>query len=251
MGRIPTFAADIKSTMHKVRFYRDWTDSGLINFTARDRETDIFVSADKNLKVETENLIRQCRSDIIGYIKKNPLFEKTLEPLPFDEKAPEIVKSMLKASEKTGVGPMAAVAGAISEFAGKGLLRLTKEVILENGGDIFIKSDKETRIGIYAGSSPLSGKIAIKVDTAREALGVCTSSGTVGHSLSFGKADAVTVVARDTALADACATASCNRVKKARDIERALDFAKSVEGILGAVVIYKAKIGTIGQITLV
>lgn len=236
--------------MNQPRFYREWVKSDLISFTARDRQTDIFISAEKDLKKESQELIRRYRNDIINYINIKPEFEKSLTPLPADSKAPDIVKAMLKASALTGVGPMAAVAGAIAEFVGRGLLQFTGQVILENGGDIFMKTGIERKIGIYAGNSPLTGKIAIKVKPEMTPLGICTSSGTVGHSLSFGAADAVCVAAKDTSVSDACATACCNMVKTEREIEGALNFAKSVEGVIGAVVIYKDRIGSIGRIEL-
>ena len=127
---------------------------------------------------------------------------------------------------------MAAVAGAISEFAGKGLLEYTSQVILENGGDIFIKTDKERKIGIYAGDSVLSGKVALRIIPEATPAGISTSSGTVGHSLSFGRADAVTVVSSDAALADACATAACNKVKTEADIKAALDFVSKTTNVI-------------------
>lgn len=232
------------------RFYRNWVSSDLVNFTVKDRETDIFVSAEKNLKNETGKLISRYRADIINYIKIKPEFEKTLKPMPVDANAPPIVKSMLKAASLAGVGPMAAVAGAISEFTARGLLKFTNQIIIENGGDIFIKTDKERKIGIYAGASPLTGKIAIRIRPESTPAGICTSSGTIGHSLSFGKADAVSVVAKSAGLADAAATAACNRVKKESDIEAALNLAKSIEDVIGAVVIYRDKIGSIGDIEI-
>ncbi|NQU95600.1 MAG: UPF0280 family protein [Candidatus Omnitrophica bacterium] len=236
--------------MKQPRFYREWVKSDLVGFTTRDCQTDIFVSAEKDLKNESRELVRRYRNDIISYIKTKPEFEKSLTPLPADDKAPDIIRAMLKASTLAGVGPMAAVAGAIAEFVGKGLLQFTGQVILENGGDIFIKTNTERKIGIYAGNSPLSGRIAIKVNPEVTPVGICTSSGTVGHSLSFGNADAVCVMAKEASLADACATACCNKVKTEREIEEALDFAKSVEGIIGAMVIYKDKVGSIGNIEL-
>ena len=236
--------------MNQPRFYREWVKSDLVSFTVRDCQTDIFISAEKDLKNKSQGLIRRYRNYIINYIKIKPEFEKSLTSLPADSKAPDIIKAMLKASTLTGVGPMAAVAGAIAEFVGKELLQFTGQVILENGGDIFIKTNTERKIGIYAGNSPLSGRIAIKVNPGVTPIGICTSSGTVGHSLSFGNADAVCVVAKDTSLADVCATACCNKVKTEREIEEALNFAKSVEGVIGAVVIYKDKVGSIGDIEL-
>ncbi len=236
--------------MERFKFYRRWAASGLVNFTVREKETDILVSADMDLKSKAEDLVRRYRGDIEDYIKVNPEFRKTLKPMPPDEKAAEIIKAMLSASRAAGVGPMAAVAGAISEFAGKGLLKYSNQVILENGGDIFIKTDRERKIGIYAGDSILSGRVAIKLKPDKGPKGISTSSGTVGHSLSLGNADAVTVISPDGSLADASATAVCNMVKTAPDINRALDFAKSIEGVTGCVVIYKDRIGSIGDIEL-
>ncbi|MFH1593497.1 MAG: UPF0280 family protein [Candidatus Omnitrophota bacterium] len=236
--------------MGENRFYREWVDSGLVSFTARVAESDIYISAEEDLKSEAERLIRKYRYDIEEHIRRDPEFKTSLKPLPPDDEAPSIVKSMLNAGKLTGVGPMAAVAGAISEYVGKGLLDSTRQIILENGGDIFIKTDIERKATVYAGQSPLSGKISIKIDPGYTPLGICTSSGTVGHSLSFGKADAVCVISQDTALADACATATCNMVRGEGDIEEALDFAKKIEGIIGAVVIYGKKLGVRGDVEI-
>lgn len=233
------------------RFYRDWVGSDLITFKVREGETDVLVSANSNLEKETLELVRCYRQDIIDYIKINPEFQVSLKPLAFDEKAPLIIKSMLDSSIAAGVGPMAAIAGAISEFVGKELLKLTGEVIVENGGDIFIKTDKERNMGIYAGESPLTGNVRFKIKPKDTPLGICTSSGTVGHSLSFGMADAVCVISKTASLADAVATATANIVKTERDITKALNFAKGIEGITGCVVIYKNKIGSIGEVELV
>ena len=233
------------------RFYRDWISSGLVNFSVKEGETDIFISAEKDLKDEAGRFIRSLRKEIEDYIRKNPGFKTSLKPLPPDNKAPGIIKSMLNAGRFAGVGPMASVAGAISQFAGNGLLEFTREVILENGGDIFLKRTKETKIGIFAGESPVTGKLSIRIKPESTPLGVCTSSGTVGHSLSFGIADSVTVLAKDAAVSDAAATAACNLVKSPADMEKALNFAKSIEGVTGCMVIYKEKIGSIGDIELI
>jgi len=157
---------------------------------------------------------------------------------------------MCEAAKKADVGPMAAVAGAIAELTGYELLKYSKEVVIENGGDIFIKTDSVRKIGIYAGNSPLSQKLALKIQPEQTPAGVCTSSGTVGHSLSFGKADAVVIAARDAFLADAVATSTANKVKTPRDIEFALNYASTIDGVFGAVIIIEDKIGAWGEIEL-
>jgi ApbE superfamily uncharacterized protein (UPF0280 family) len=157
---------------------------------------------------------------------------------------------MCEAAQKASVGPMAAVAGAIAEMTGYELLKYSDEVIVENGGDIFIKTGTARKIGIYAGNSPLSEKLALRILPEQTPAGVCTSSGTVGHSLSFGKADAVVIISRDTFLADAVATSTGNKVKTTDDIEYALNYASKIAGILGTVIIIGDKIGAWGDIEL-
>jgi hypothetical protein len=157
---------------------------------------------------------------------------------------------MASAAQQAGVGPFAAVAGALAEYVGQALRPLSAEVIVENGGDVFMASARRRILGIYAGTSPLSGKIALSIAPNQMPCGICTSSGTVGHSLSFGKADAVTVVAGSTALADACATALGNRIGGAGDIAGGLAWAEQIPGVDGALIIVGETIGAWGQIHL-
>jgi ApbE superfamily uncharacterized protein (UPF0280 family) len=147
---------------------------------------------------------------------------------------------------------MAAVAGAIAEQVGAELCPLSREVIVENGGDIFMKTRKARAIGVYAGdSSPFTGRIALEIPPAETPLGICTSSGTVGHSLSFGCSDACIVVSRSASLADAAATAIGNRIQRSADISPAVDFARTVDGIAGVVVIKDDRIGFWGELRIV
>ncbi len=146
---------------------------------------------------------------------------------------------------------MASVAGALAEEVGNDLLEHTRTVIVENGGDIFLKVSEDLTIGIYAGPSPLSNKLALKIPATMTPLGVCTSSGTVGHSLSFGTSDAVTILAHSTPLADAAATAVGNQVKGPQDIALGLDYAQTIEGILGALIIVDNQFGAWGDIEIV
>ncbi len=145
---------------------------------------------------------------------------------------------------------MAAVAGALAEAAGLFLLNHSPEVIVENGGDIFISVIEPVSVGIYAGNSPFAGKLALRVNPARGPLGICTSSGNVGPSLSFGKADAAVAVSPSTPLADAAATALGNMVKSPDDLEATLEFAKKIEGVTGALLIYRDKIAAWGDLEL-
>ncbi len=158
---------------------------------------------------------------------------------------------MMEAARQTNVGPMAAVAGAMAEYIGRDLLELSPEVLVENGGDIFVKKNTETVFSIYAGISPLSMSTGILVEQQKKPFAVCTSSGTLGHSKSFGIADAVSVLASSCALADAAATALCNRIKKESDIEKAIHQGKQIKGIQGIAIIKGKQIGLWGGLKLV
>ena len=185
------------------------------------------------------------------YIKRNPAFLSSLEPLTIGEDAPLIVKEMARSTSRVGVGPMAAVAGAIAEFVGNDLLDFSPEVIVENGGDIFLKSLKKRMIGIYAGKSPLTGRIGLEISGEDDTpLGICTSSGTVGHSLSYGRADAVIVLSPSTTLADAAATAIGNLIVQPGDIPKGVELAKGIEGLRGVIIIQDDKMGLWGKVKI-
>jgi ApbE superfamily uncharacterized protein (UPF0280 family) len=234
------------------RFYRDWIKgSTLINFEIKIFETDLLIFCDEMLKEKGEKIVSEYRRQLLDYMDKNSSFKESFKPIEMDGTAPEIAADMIRKSAIAGVGPTAGIAGAIAEYAGRSLLEHCSEIIVENGGDIFIKTNGETTLGIYAGNSPLSGKISLKVDSAKAPLGVCTSSGTVGHSKSFGIADAATVIARDAILADCVATQTANLVKTPDDLKKAVDYARSIEGVSGALVIAGDKLATGGEVELV
>jgi len=239
--------------MYKERKYRQWVKSeGLVTFEVKELETDLLISAGKSLENKARESALNYREDIRSYAGKNRDFFTSLEPIKVDIDAPRIVRAMADAGNKASVGPMAAVAGAIAEFVGRDLLAYTDEVIVENGGDIFIKTNAKRILGIYAGeNSPFSGKLALEISPSSDGSGVCTSSGTVSHSLSFGRADAALIISADTALADAVATAMGNAVKNRDCIEKGIDFAKSIDGVRGALVIVGDKLGSWGEIKLV
>ncbi len=237
--------------MYEPRTYRHWVkDKGLVSFNVVVKETDLYIRASRNLKSKALKLVLKYRHMLERYIERYPLFLTSLKPLPSDSNAPRIVKSMLESARKAGVGPMASVAGAIAEFVGTELLPFSPEIIVENGGDIFLKSLVKRIVGIYAGESPLTGKISLEIDGGDTPLGICTSSGTVGHSLSFGKADAVVVLSQSTSLADAAATAIGNLIVQPTDITRGIEFAKGIEGLTGLLIIKDDKMGLWGKIKI-
>lgn len=239
--------------MYKERVYRQWVKSDdLVAFEVKEGQTDLLISAGKDLAGQARQSVLNYRKDIEEYIRKDSSFYTALEPVRVGEDAPAIIKAMAEAAEKASVGPMAAIAGAMAEFVGRDLEAFSDEVIVENGGDIFIKTKTKRRIGVYAGDlSPFTNKIAIEISPNEHGLGVCTSSGTTSHSLNFGKADAVCIISDNTALADAAATITGNAVKGRKDIEKAIAVARSIDGVNGALIIIEDKIGSWGDIRLV
>ncbi|MCG8618083.1 MAG: UPF0280 family protein [Desulfobacterales bacterium] len=232
-------------------YRNDHGKKGLISFTATVKETNLNIQADLDLSDAAVRAILRHRQYIETHIKHHPEFAESLAPLPAVTPAPGIITEMIEAAQIAGVGPMAAVAGAVAEFTGRDLLDLSNEVLVENGGDIFVKSDADMTFGIYAGDSPLSMKTGIKVARRPAPFAVCTSSGTLGHSKSFGRADAACVLAASCALADAAATALGNRVKTPDDIQAAIDAGREMKGVEGIVIIAGKQIGLWGDIQLV
>jgi ApbE superfamily uncharacterized protein (UPF0280 family) len=237
--------------MYQPRTYRHWVkDKDLVAFKVTVKETDLYIRARSDLKRQAHELVLKYRQMLEEYIEDHPSFLTSLEPLAVDDDAPPLVRDMAEAAEKAGVGPMAAVAGAIAEYVGSELLDFSPEVIVENGGDIYLKSLTDRLIGIYAGKSPLTGRVGLEIEGKDTPLGVCTSSGTVGHSLSFGKADAVIVLSRSTTLADAAATAIGNHILKPQDIPGGIEFAQTIKGLKGLVIIQGEQVGVWGEVKL-
>lgn len=237
---------------YEPRFYRQWPETpGLVSFDVAEAETDLHVRADRNLEGIVRKLVRRFRADIESYAKREPAFFSSLDPLPLPPRCPDIVRRMLRAGREYGVGPMAAVAGAMAEAVGRELLKRSGQCMIENGGDLFVKLDRPARLGLYAGpDSPFSRRLNLVIESAEDGVGVCASSGFVGHSFSHGKADAVVAMARDTSLADAAATAICNRVCDPADIARVIEEERARGKLLGLVVAMGQRMGVFGAVEL-
>lgn len=235
---------------NSTRSYRELVHGHLPSMQVTVQETDLCVYAEKIIPEDIKEAIIEQRGYIEGYIHLHPDFSQTLQPWPDDPLAPLIVREMIQAAQCANVGPMAAVAGAVAENVGRSILKKTDEVIIENGGDIFIHTLQDLTIGIYAGKSPLSQKVGLKIEAIDSPISICTSSGTIGHSLSGGNADAVCVVSKSCSIADAGATSIGNYVKCTDDIETAIQYGQTIEGVLGVVVIIEDKMGGWGQIEL-
>jgi ApbE superfamily uncharacterized protein (UPF0280 family) len=249
---MPTRGGEQGLKEYSERFYRRRVRSrGLVSFEVAVKETDLQVSAEKSLEKETRDLVFACRHQIESYINTHPDFLTTLTPYPDDPLAPPLVKEMIECTKRVGVGPMASVAGAIAQYVGMGLLQWTREVIVENGGDIFLKAHRAITVSIFAGKSPLSGKLGLVISPGQMPLGVCTSSATVGHSYSMGVADAACILSPSATLADGAATAVCNRIQSKKDLDRMGEWAGKMKGVTGALVIVGDKMASWGDIELV
>jgi ApbE superfamily uncharacterized protein (UPF0280 family) len=240
------------SEPHQPRTYRQWvTANRLTAFQVTVKETDLLVHADKVRHADVRESVLSYRRHIEAYIERYPAFLNTLTPWSGAGPSPAIVEDMIRAGKKAGVGPMAAVAGAIAERVGRDLLMFSQEVIVENGGDIFLKTVFPVTIGLFAGRSPLSRRIALRVRGRSAPMGVCTSSGTVGHSLSWGRSDAVCVISPSAALSDAAATAVGNRIRSKSDVAAAMGFGQTIEGVTGMVVVIADQLAAWGDVEIV
>lgn len=237
--------------VYEERTYRKMVKGeNLTKFTVVEKETDLLILADKNLQKEAHASVLKWRTELESYVQKNPKFYKSLKPVRVGFGSPKLIKDMASAAKRAHVGPMAAVAGVMAEYVGRDLMRHSKEVIVENGGDIFMRITRPRKVAVHAGSSPFSEKIALEIEPDQTPVGVCTSAGTVGHSLSFGQADAVVIIAKSTALADAAATAIGNMVKTVSDIQGALNLARRIKGISSALIIKDDHIGAWGRMKI-
>jgi ApbE superfamily uncharacterized protein (UPF0280 family) len=223
-------------------------------FQIMELESDLYIGVEPGVlnptfRAMVEGELKKLRKAIVDYDRRHPSFIQALIPLKLDLLAPLIIRDMLAAGKIAGVGPMAAVAGTVSKYIGKVIEPYSQEIMVENGGDLMIKTAKERRIAIHTGNSHFSD-LDIKIKPREKALGVCTSSGVMGHSLSFGKADSVTIISENIPLSDAVATALGNRIKTRSDVEKGLAWAKKIPEILGVLIVIEDQLGAWGEIEL-
>ncbi len=234
------------------RTYRNISPpDGLVRFDVLVQETDLSIYARYPMEAAARELVLESRGIIEKYIQRFPHFAWTLSPWIIDGPVPRIILKMTEAGKNAGVGPMAAVAGVVAEYVGRGLLMESEDVIVENGGDIFIHASQPVTVGILAGPSPLSRKLGVRLNANANAMAICTSSGMVGPSLSMGLAEAVSIVSRSCPLADAAATAVANHVQTKKDLQPAVDFARSISGVEGVVIIKGDAVAMWGDLDIV
>jgi len=210
------------------------------------RQTITTILADEQSFIDAaKGAMLDARAELEAFIAEDPFFGITFDP--YNPPAESLtVRRMGAASVSAGVGPMAAVAGTIAWAGAEAMQEAGASFgVVDNGGDIALFSDRNVRVGIHAGESPLSDRLAFLIPPHSAILGICTSSATVGPSISFGIADAVCVVAEDIALADAWATSLCNDLSPGDDTPFA---ALAGTGVQGALAIFGDAVGTWGML---
>ena len=213
-------------------------------FSVKFLESDLWIGVDsgsysQSMEADTYALLVDLRRAMDAYLLMDPQYKAAMQPYDAGLEAPDILKEMSRVSHKTGIGPMSAVAGAVALKVAEFLKSKygVKEVIVENGGDIYADATADMDIAVFAGQSPLSEKVGLHIPASAFPCGICTSSGTVGPSLSLGKADAMLIVCRDVLLADSYATAMANRIKTVNDLQPVIEQIQSIPDILAALAI--------------
>ena len=238
--------------MHSERTYRQRIAvRDLCSFQVLVKETDLWICAETRLEKEALDLVLHARHQIETYICSHREFLTSLTPLAVDACAPSLIKEMQRVAGKAGVGPMAAVAGAIAQYVGEGLLACSEQVIVENGGDIFLMAKRPVTVSVFAGDSPLSERLGILIHSDQMPSGICSSSATVGHSLSMGVTDVVCLLSPSAALADAAATALGNMIKTKDHLNCVDGWAAHIGGITGGIAIAGDRMATWGNVELV
>lgn len=237
------------------RTYRSqFNTSRFSGFEVKYQETDVWIGIDpESFKAEMKeaalNKIKELRQKLDEYIETEPFFKKSLKPFQPGETAPAEAMEMAQTAAKAGIGPMSTVAGLFAREIANEIIQnfSVNELVIENGGDLFTLLKNELVLSVFAGDSILSERIGLRVTPGISPLGICTSAGTVGPSLSYGKADAVVVAAEDVLVADAFATAFGNKVKSPNDVEKVINQAEKHPEILSLLIICEDKIGVRGD----
>jgi len=212
--------------------------------------TDLFITSDRDILKELEFPVLSFYEEIEKVILNEPVFEKSLVPVRARSHYPPVIRKMCHAAKVFRVGPMAAVAGAVCDRIAESIADSCRFLMIENGGDVFIKSSGPVNIGLYSSNKYFSDRLNIRIDAEQTPCGICSSSGRIGHSLSLGRSDLVTILSGSTILADAAATAVANSIKGQTDIERAIRRYKRNREVRGLIIIKNDRIGIWGSVQL-
>lgn len=222
-------------------------------FCVKFLESDLWIGVDNgsyraSMEQDIYAMLVDLRRTMDAYLLMDPGYKAALVPYDAGLEAPTILKDMSRVSHRTGIGPMSAVAGAVALRVADFIKSKfnVKEVIVENGGDIYADANSDMDISVFAGQSPLSEKVGLHIPAAAFPCGICTSSGTVGPSLSLGRADAMMIVCKDVLLADSYATAFANRIQTVNDLQPVIDRIQTIPDILGALAVKDDRLAVCG-----
>jgi hypothetical protein len=211
------------------------------------REAALRICCEK-FDVVAAEIVRQ-RQILGDYIRRQPEFQSSLTPVELLADAPPIARRMAGAARRAGVGPMAAVAGAVAQCAAEAAVAAgADEAIVDNGGDIFLKAVEPVVIRLGTGTASLGDRLAFLLEPGATPIAICSSSGKMGHSFSFGRCDLATIVAQDGALADAVATQAGNLVQTVDDVDAALERIARIPGVDGVLLVKDDRIGLAGRL---
>ena len=211
------------------------------------KDTNLRIASDR-FEMITEAIVEERRL-LEAYIERHPQFFTAMSSVQLLPNAPNSAQRMAAAAAMTGLGPMASVAGTLAQIGAEAALAAgAKEAIVENGGDMYIASDSPITVGIYAGTSDVGDNLAFSLAPEDLPISLCSSSSTMGHSLSLGQCDLVTVTAKEAALADSVATMACNRISAITDLEPVLNEAGSLPGVQGILAVKEGQVGLFGKL---
>lgn len=223
---------------------------GRYSFRLDYKYSGLYIMCDRDissgLKEPVLNFYRDIETAIVGETN----FEKSLVPLKAGKDSPRTIKEMCSAGEVFSVGPMASIAGALCDHLAKSLTDRCSFLMIENGGDVYIKSNGPLEVGIFTKNAYFKDKLTLLIEAEQTPCGICSSSGSFGHSLSLGKSDLVTVLSRTATIADAAATAIANTINSEEDIDKAIARFKEYREVEGLIIIRNKRIGLWGKLQL-
>jgi len=211
-------------------------------------ETAATIAAERRYIANAVDAIKSARVQIERKVRQDRFFLTTLEPYDVGDDDPAVVRRMCDAASKAGVGPMASVAGAVAAEAVDAMIRGgCTHCWVDNGGDIAMKLDKAITLEVF--TDPDSGKaFGFELGPTESAMGICSSSGKLGHSISFGNSDVVVAIAEDAVLADALATAIGNRVIDQESLKTCFDPFKTIRGGVGFLAMLDGEVAVFGKV---
>ena len=213
-------------------------------------ETAMTIMTDGKYLKEAKDAVFDARAIIEAKINRDPFFGTTYDPYEASKNDEPLIKRMCHASVSAGVGPMAAVAGAVAAYALERIYGLgCRFAVFDNGGDIAMCADRDVLIGIYQDDLRFS-ELALLIRASGGMRGICSSSGRIGPSVSFGISGITTVFADDPILADACATAVANNVKDAtrESLAEAAESINKMDGAKGCLILCGGIMASCGEV---